>query len=314
MWPAQSAARCGSRKRCGRDQDNAIAAVILMKRMSDILAVLDRGPMDSALVAKASGLAAQFNGRLELFLCDAEHAYVMKHDYEPSHNEELRRTCMAQAIEYLQSLRTVAKLPEERVSASAACESPLYEGVVRKVLQSRPDLVIKGASGLESPARPVFDGNDWQLMRKCPTNLMMTRGRIWRNRPRFAAAVDISAQETAGLAGAILGTAEALRLVHGAELDVLYAEPGNVSAGTGEARLSTLRGLTQSYKVQADSLRVLNGKAEEALPAFAAERDYDAMVMGALTHRPGMVALVGTLTSKLVDTVACDFVLVKSQD
>jgi nucleotide-binding universal stress UspA family protein len=61
-------------------------------------------------------------------------------------------------------------------------------------------------------------------------------------------------------------------------------------------------------------LRILNGKAEEAVPAFAAERDYDAMVMGALTHRPGMVALVGTLTSKLVDTVACDFVLVKSQD
>ena len=50
------------------------------------------------------------------------------------------------------------------------------------------------------------------------------------------------------------------------------------------------------------------------LPAFAAERDYDAVVMGALTRRPGMVALVGTLTSKLVDTVACDFVLVKSQN
>jgi universal stress protein E len=285
-----------------------------MKRLSYILAVLDRGPMDSALLTKAAALGAHFNGRLELFLCDAERAYVMKHDYEPSHNDELRRTCLAQAIEYLQSLRTVVKLPEERVSASAACESPLYEGIVRKVLQSRPDLVVKGASGLESPARPVFDSNDWQLMRKCPTTLMMTRGRIWRNRPRFAAAVDISAQETAGLAGAILSTAEALRLVHGAELDVLYAEPDNVSGEAREARLSVLQGVTQSYNVRADSLRILNGKAEEALPAFAAERDYDAIVMGALTHRPGAVALVGTLTSKLVDTVPCDFVLVKPQD
>lgn len=285
-----------------------------MRRLSYILAVLDRGPMDSALVAKASGLAAHFNGRLEIFLCDAEHAYVIKHDYESRHNDELRRTCMAQAIDYLESLRTVAKLPEERVSVSAACESPLYEGVVRKVLQSRPDLVIKGASGVESPSRPVFDGNDWQLIRKCPTTLMMTCGRIWRNRPRFAAAVDISTEEAAGLAGTILGTAEALRLVHGAELDVLYAEPGNVSAATREARVSTLRRLTESSNVRADSLRILDGKAEEALPAFVAERDYDAVVMGALTHRPGVVALVGTLTSKLVDTAACDFVLVKPQD
>ncbi len=51
----------------------------------------------------AGGLVAHFNGRLELFSCDSEHAYVMKHDYEPSHNEELRRTCLAQAIGTLTS-------------------------------------------------------------------------------------------------------------------------------------------------------------------------------------------------------------------
>ncbi len=51
--------------------------------------------------------------------------------------------------------------------------------------------------------------------------------------------------------------------------------------------------------------------AKRTLPPFAAERDYDVLVMGVLSHRPGAVALMGTLTSKLVDSPNCEFVLVK---
>lgn len=282
-----------------------------MKRPTYILAVLDGGLMDSGLVAKAASLAAAFDARLELFLCDAEHAYALKREYEPSHNDEFRRTCMSQAIEYLVYMCATAQLSDTRVSVSAACESPLYEGVVHKVLHSRPDLVVKSASGLRSAARAIFDPNDWQLMRKCPTTLMMTRGRSWRAPPGFAVAVDVSDEETVGLTGSILQTAESLRAAHGGELDVLYAERGDVNRHALGTREAALRRLMQARNVRGDEVRVLAGEPEQALPAFVAERDYDALVMGALTHRPGAVALVGSLTSKLVDTVDCDFVLVK---
>jgi universal stress protein E len=267
--------------------------------------------MDYSLVEKASRLALQFDARLELFLCDAEHAYALKHEYEPSRNDEFRRSCMAAAIEYLVDLRDSARLSDLRVSVSAACESPLYEGIVHKVLKSRPDLVIKNAAGLRSPARALFDPNDWQLMRKCPATLMMTRGRTWRIRPQFAAAVDVSAEETVGLAGSIVETAEVLRSAHGGELDVLYAERGGIGREVREARESALRKIAQACDVRGEGVRVLDGEPEQVLPEFAAGRDYDVLVMGALTHRPGGVALVGTLTSKLVDTIDCDFVLVK---
>jgi nucleotide-binding universal stress UspA family protein len=56
----------------------------------------------------------------------------------------------------------------------------------------------------------------------------------------------------------------------------------------------------------------LDGQPETALPEFAAKRSYDVLVIGALTHKPDAVALVGTLTAKLVDIINCDFVLVKA--
>jgi universal stress protein E len=284
-----------------------------MEKLTYILAVLDRSEGDRRLLAKAAALARRFGARLELFLCDAEHAYALKHEYEPSHSDEVRRACMTQAMEYLSQLQASLGLRDVQTTISAACESPLYEGVVRKVLESRPDLVIKSASGVLSLARPVFDPNDWQLMRKCPATLLMSRGRTWRTKARFAAAVDVSAEETAGLAGQILETARALKAACGADLDVLYAEHGGVERGAGQVRAAALRKLAQQSDVDANDVHILEGDPEKTLPNFVRDRDYDALILGALTHHHGTVALVGTLTSSLVDAVDCDFVLVKPE-
>jgi nucleotide-binding universal stress UspA family protein len=59
------------------------------------------------------------------------------------------------------------------------------------------------------------------------------------------------------------------------------------------------------------AVHVLAGDPEASLPGFAKRHAYDAMLLGALTHRPGMTAQVGTLTSRLVETLECDFILVK---
>jgi universal stress protein E len=276
-----------------------------------LLVVLDRSSSDQVVLEKAAKLARRLGARLELFLCDAEHAYELKHDYEPTHSEAVSRECITQAIDYLTGLRASANLQGIDSSVSAACESPLYEGIVRKVVQSRPDMVIKHASGLHSSAQAAFDPNDWQLMRKCPVTLLMTRGRTWHVHPRFAAAVDVATDETEGLAFSILDTSTTLSAAHGCETDVLYAEAGDVAGETKSAREAALRRLAQQCHVDFKGVRVLHGQPERALPAALLEGHYDILTMGALTHRHGVATLVGTLTSRLVDAADCDFVLVK---
>jgi universal stress protein E len=276
-----------------------------------LLAVLDRSTSDHALVTKAGRLARRLGARLELFLCDAEHAYELKHDYEPSHNDAVRQNCVAQAVEYLSGLRSAAGLPGILTSISAACESPLYEGIVHKVIESRPDMVLKNASGVHFPARAAFDPNDWQLMRKCPVTLLLTRGRDWHAHPRFAAAVDVSAEETAGLAHGIIETSAMLSAAHGSDTDVLYSEYDTVAGPTKAAHAQALRQLAGDCQINVDGVRIFEGDPERTLPAALLAGHYDVLTMGALTHRPGVTTLVGTLTSKLVDAADCDFILVK---
>lgn len=274
-----------------------------MTKPTSILAVLDRGALDHCVLDKAAALADKFNSRLELFLCDAAHAYALKHAYDPSHNAEMQRECLSNAVAYLVDARRSLPLPAERVAVSAACESPLYEGIVRRILDVRPDLVIKGAGDADA-RHAAFDPNDWQLMRRCPATLMLTRGRRWRTPPAFAAAVDVSIQDASGLSLNIVETAELLRAVYAGALDVIYAAPEASSAQ--ESAPPELAGATGG------GWRFLQGDPEEALPRYATDRNFDVLVLGALAHRPGAAGLVGSLTSRLMEALDCDFVLVKA--
>src|SRR5688572_31114641 len=110
------------------------------------------------------------------------------------------------------------------IGLDVACQSPMYEGVLRTVLRSRPDLVIKTIDASDVSEKPRLSPSDLQLVRTCPVPLMITRGRPWHPQPRFAAAVDLSGEETPGMSRAILHTAEYLALGCGATLDVIYGE------------------------------------------------------------------------------------------
>jgi universal stress protein E len=282
-----------------------------MSRLNRILAVLDGTDADAMILGKAVALARQHGAALELFLCDAERAYSLLHAYDPTGIEEVRSDCIRQARRYLECLRDTAVGADVRISVDAACESPLYEGIVRKVMRSGADFVIKNAAGACPLRTFVWEANDWQLMRACPATLLLSRGKSWHPCPRLAAAVDVSENESRDLVQAIVETSKCLSEDCHGELDVVYSEPWGMDPGKHEEHVEALQELTRAARLQRNSVHVLSGAAEQALPLFAAGRNYDMFIMGALTHRKELSALVGTLTARLIETLDCDFVLVK---
>ena len=280
-----------------------------VKQPSCILAVADGAAGDGSLLRQALSLARQFGARIELFLCASQQAYVLAHRYERAGVEEARAACVAQARAYLADLAASIGACEIEITVDARCESPLYEGIARKVARCGADLVIKRAGGAES-ARGTPDQNDWQLMRTCPATLLLCRGQSWARPARFATAIDVSQEETAGLAREVLEAACMLASAAGAGLDVLYGETAAGSA-PAQARRSELLRLCGAQHIAPDKLHVLMGQPELMLPAFAARERYDLLILGALTHRRAGAVSVGTLTSKLLDAVGCDFALIK---
>lgn len=278
-----------------------------VKGVERMLVSLDREGAQEVF-DKAVMLARLFGARLELFLCDAEGAYVQQRQYEPARAEIARESCLTDARRFLESL--LRSSPHEGVSVAidAACESPLYLGIVRKVRRSAPDLVVRGVSGGH---RRRFCASDWDLARSCPAPLLLTQGRPWRAKPLVAAAVDLSAEESPALTHEILDTAKRFADAGHGTLEVLHAGHFCHAPDVAAAHRSRLEERAREAGVTPSRLRLVDGEPAVVLTEFATARRYDLIVLGALTHRRALTALVGTLTGRLLETIESDFLLVK---
>ncbi|HVS75377.1 MAG TPA: universal stress protein [Steroidobacteraceae bacterium] len=278
-----------------------------------IMAAVDRDDRSREVVAKAVALARLSGAHLELFHCDAERAYSRRHQYDSRAAARERESCLDDSRSFLDALWRSLEVSDVDASLSVACESPLYEGIVHAVQRDHPDLVVRGAGGGAAGARVAgLDANDWELVRACPSPLFLTRGKPWKSRPSIAAAIDLSAGESAELTRTILSTAAAVARSAGGDLEIIHAcRLDRTQPQELESRRASLAEGAKSAGVQAVAVHVLCGEPAVVLPEHAVQRGFDLIVLGALTHRKSLTALVGTLTGRLLETLDCDFLLVK---
>jgi len=282
-----------------------------MKDLTSILVVLDRSARDTLLLTKALVLARELNARIELFSCDCEHANAPQNADGRGGIELARQNSMADGYDYLRRLSHLVTAQNVAVSIEVVCESPLYEGIVHKVFKSCPDLVLKAAASKGSAGRAALDANDWQLVRICPVPLMLSRGGTWSSRPHFVAAVEVSEEETPGLRERILRSAAYLSAGCRGELDLVIGEHCDGDAPTAKADAAKLRKLSQELHLGADRVWTLAKDPAATQPTFTATQHPDVLVLGAPTHPTHATALVGTLTRHGMDTLNCDFLLLR---
>jgi len=279
-------------------------------KLTSILVVADRTDADRMLLEKAVCLARQVGAQIFLFSCDWALAKIIQHSYNTEDAERAWHISQQEHLAYLSTLRNLLRAADVQISIAAECYCPLYEGVLRKIHELRPDLVMKTPSGVHPLRRFTFGPSDWHLMRECPVTLMLVRQHRWNVPPRFAALVDVSEEVTARLAETIIHTSEHFALGCHGELDVIYCE-ASADERERNRRSSELDKLTHEYRITPAHVHLLSGDPDATLPGFAAHARYDALVLGGLTHRKGVSALVGGLTARLVEGLDSDFILVK---
>jgi universal stress protein E len=283
-----------------------------MNPIESILVVLDRSRRDQQVCDKAVWLSRLLDARLELFLCDAEHALALKHNYDRRAVEQSRNACVAEAVRYLGSVRERMPLDPGHVRTSAWCDSPLSEGICRKVAEAKPDLVLKSPD-CDHPGQCLsFSDNDWHLASTCPVPIMFVRGKAWGTVPRLGAAVDVSSPQGLPLVREIAGVASQLHSHAHGHLELVCCVPPGSPEAPIELHSGRLDETLSHLPVVRQNVHMLDGDSDELIPRFAAERGYDVLIMGALARRTGVAPMVGSLTGKLITALDCDIVLVKA--
>jgi len=281
-----------------------------MRQINSILIVLSREGEPSQVIKRGLMLARLFHAPIDLFLCEAECAYALEHQYLARDLDAARRASLAKSRAWTERLWRSLDVNDVSVSMEAVCESPLYEAVRRKVQRSKPGLVIRGI-GTEDHS--TFSVSDSDLVRSCPVPLLLTRGKPWEGAPSVAAALDVSGADSPELARTILLAANDISQICGGSLGVVYASRFEAAPPDApQAARILLASRAAAADVHARDVHVVIGDPVTAIPEFVARHSYEILVLGALTHRHSMPALLGALTGRLIETVGCDLLLVRA--
>lgn len=258
-----------------------------MQKLTSILAVAESASAGSVVLDKAIRLARAFSARVELLVTD------------PELIREFASRCAAPDSADV----TIS-------SAARDSREPLAKFLLRRIVERRPDLVIKAPAGAHPLRAWTLDSEDRDLVALCPVPVLLVRKKSWSNPLRIAAAVDISDPEAALVARSVLQSAGFLALGFQGNLDILYTERELRDERLRLERAVKLAQLVREYYVGCERLQMFDGPPETRLAAVIGPRQYDVLTLGGVTHRTP-TPLRETLTSKLFEAIEGDVLLVK---
>lgn len=302
-----------------------------MAETRTVLVVIDPTVNEQPALARAEQLARKLNASLELFVCVYDQ-YLTGRRFGNGSLEKARQSLIDN---HLQRLRRIADTIGEGLSvrADATWDHPLHEGIVRKILRSKPAWVVKDTHYHSVLRRSIFSNTDWELIRTCPVPLYLAKSRPWREPLSVIACVDPThaGDKPARLDQDILATATqlanqfngTLHAFHAFSVMPIYAaaiEPAafpiavrdEFAAAARTELEQSMRELMANFPdVARENIHMVEGDTRNTLCALAEKLDAAIVVMGAVSRHGFDRILLGSTAENVLDHIPCDLVVVK---
>lgn len=305
-----------------------------MNRINNILVIVDPTANDHPAVEKAAMLAQRFGARIELYVCENK---AVRETRLAAHARERSDQPFAMSVHAL--LDPLARPLRERgldVTVETECGDPLHVALAERTKRTSADLVVKDTHHHSLLKRTLMTNTDWNLIRSCPTPLLLTKEKPWGVRPRVLAAVDPghANDKPAALDHRILEHASAFAKALEGQLDVVhaYVPLAVIAAATGGAppmaasvspqelaaeeaeRRKQVQELVAPYGVQPNRLHLELGGPADLLPRVAQKIDADIVAMGAISRSGLKRVFLGATAEDVLEHLPCDALVIKPPD
>jgi universal stress protein E len=306
-----------------------------MGRLERILSIIDPTSDVQPALDKARFLAQRAGSTLELFVCDFDPSLTGRPFFDSEQLRELRADFIDERMEFLEGLADGIRAGGVPVETHVHFDNPVYRGILRRVQESSPDLVVKDTHHHSAIRRTLLSNTDWNLIRSCPVPLLLAKPREWPAQPRILAAVDPDhvGDPAAELDRRILGDAAVLAGLLQGEVHAVHAffPAALLAAVTGTGALSFVAGvsaaevvererrrlgtvlaeLASAHGLPAGHVHLEQGPAVEVLQLLARSLSADVLVMGALSRSRLQELFVGSTAELVLDRLPCDVLVVK---
>ena len=288
---------------------------MIWRRLMLAVSGVERVPVQ--VLDRVGRLARAFHAHVDLFHCLYEPEAVPA----PAPGEGAASLIAARVQEQRRRLQRFADILREqgvRVSVSVRWDYPTYEGIIRQALRYKPDLLIVPGMALEETARTLAY-REQRLIEQAPCAVLFVKtGELsWQGcvlaavDPRHARDGGGNLDELAIGAAKTLASALAdvpVRLYHAA----LLGEDGLTSALASVSE-TQVRRLAERHEIPERDVRVAFGEPGDSLSRYAREARAQTVVMGVRCGADPLRAPSERLAERLLDTLECDLLIVKTR-
>jgi len=304
-----------------------------MMSIRKILVVIDPTAASQPALERIAHLPRPVTAQLMLLICDCEPNLGAGYAIAPEAFASARASLLARHGKRLEALAAPLLAQGLDVRTDACWDYPLHEAIIRKAVEWGADLVVKDTHHHSVLRRSIFSNTDWNLIRQCPTQLLLVKPRAIGHVPAVVAAVDPlhPRDKAASLDDRILTSAKELAHLLCGQTHVLHtfdispvimtsadgmtmpiAVPiAEMAAELEKNHTEAVRALAEKHRIPRERVYVLQGHTRDVLVSSTDRLRADVVVMGAVS-RSGLERLfIGSTAEAVLDKLSCDVLIVK---
>lgn len=304
-----------------------------MLKVAKVLSVIDPTVREQPALERAAWLAEATAAELELLVCYYNEYLSGDRLFDSPSLEKARAEVIANQERHLEALAEPLRSRGITVKTSATWDHPLYEGIVRHVVESGADIVFKDTHHHGAVTRALLSNTDWSLIRTCPVPLWLVKPSPCPKRPVFLSAIDPMNQhdKPAALDDEILNIAKLLAGNLDGEVYAFHSYDPQIAVATATANAyipvslpfdeieeqmredheKRFREIIGFHKIDADKAILASGVTHEELPRVAQELDASVVVMGAVARNRWKRLFIGATAERTLEDLPCDLLIVK---
>jgi universal stress protein E len=307
-----------------------------MTAADKILVVIDPTAETQPALERIARLPRPLTAQIMLLICDSSPNLEAGYALAPEAVAAARASVLERHRRQLETLAAPLLAQGLDVHTDARRDYPLHEGIIRKAIEWGANLVVKDTHHHSALQRSIFSNTDWNLIRQCPTQLLLVKPRSIGHVPHIVAAVDPlhPRDRDASLDDRILTSAQELADLLAGQTHVLHAfdvSPvimasadglmmpialpiAEIAADLEKDHTEAVQALAAKHGIPRERVHVLQGNARELLVSSTDALRADVLVMGGISRSALERLFVGSTAEAVLDKLRCDVLIVKLAD
>ena len=226
----------------------------------------------------------------------------------------------------LDKLVTPYKEMGYRITTSVIQIHRLYEDIIKSARDYKADFVFKSVRQHAPLKRMFYTSTDWNLIRMCPTALLLVRDQgTVRGKPVIASVnIDDEDPEHQELNRIVLAQANALAEVLGAKVHLIYAYGPAVVMGDGadpmayqiakdkhDAEFKKAKALASVNNVLASNTKLREGTPATIVTEYGEEISAGIIVLGTVARNGASGLFIGNTAESMLEKTHLDMFVIK---